>query len=178
MRQIVQEESHFDETPYHTRQKRPIFCGRLFRLARLVVEFSVSFLLPMNLDPHSLSQIIQRIYQQMRCPQCGKRVPVDFASVRIVGDDFLLLQLKCDTCDAYIVLHASLQGAEHLTAAKTEKAESLMNASSTLSLSEGEIGMLRQALGESEGSFEKLFEKYGSDTDSPSAEAKPGKKIA
>jgi hypothetical protein len=69
----------------------------------------------MELDPHTLQQIIQRIYQQMRCPQCGKRIPVDFTSVRLAGDDFMLLQLKCEACDAYVVLHASLQGTENLS---------------------------------------------------------------
>ena len=112
----------------------------------------------MELDPHTLQQIIQRIYQQMRCPQCGKRVPVDFPSVRVAGDDFLLLQLKCDTCDAYIVLHASLQGAENLVG---RKKDATVNASSALHLKEGELDMLNEALKQSGGSFQKLFQKYG-----------------
>lgn len=117
--------------------------------------------LHMHLDPHTLSLIIQRIEKQMRCPQCGKRVPVDFAAVRIVGDDFLLLQLKCNTCEAFIVLHASLQG----TAVPIETAaepEGMHNASSTLTMSELEIKMLQEALSQSGGSFEALFKKYGS----------------
>src|SRR5262245_30111077 len=68
----------------------------LWRFASLLHSAS------MDIDPHTLQQIIQRIYQQMRCPQCSKRVPVDFSSVRLASDDFLLLQLKCDTCDAFI----------------------------------------------------------------------------
>lgn len=115
----------------------------------------------MHLDPHTLAQIIQRIERQMRCPQCGKRVPVDFASVRIVGDDFLLLQLKCETCDAFIVLHASLQGAAAPVPA-AEEHDTMQNASSTLTMSENEIKMLQEALGQSGGSFEQLFKKYGS----------------
>lgn len=111
----------------------------------------------MQFDPHTLNQIIQRIQQQMRCPQCGEKVPVDFASVRITGDDFMLLQLKCDVCDAFIVLHAALQGA---TVPKEEKAtgEKGMNASSTLCLKEDEMDTLRSALDAAGGSFEKLFE--------------------
>jgi hypothetical protein len=60
----------------------------------------------MELDPHTLQQIIQRIYQQMRCPQCGKRIPVDFTSVRLAGDDFMLLQLKYEAafCDGDPIL--------------------------------------------------------------------------
>lgn len=118
----------------------------------------------MQLDPHTLAQIIQRIERQMRCPQCGKRVPVDFASVRIVGDDFLLLQLKCETCDAFIVLHASLQGTVVPAPTNAEDAEVMQNASSTLSMSEDEIKMLQEALSQSGGSFEQLFKKYGSTT--------------
>ncbi len=113
----------------------------------------------MELDPHSLQQIIQRIYQQMRCPQCGKRVPVDFASVRIAADDFMLLQLRCDTCDAYIVLHASLQGTEVLQPRTGE--EQMVNASSALHLKEEEVKVLRHALDGCGGSFEKLFDAYG-----------------
>lgn len=115
----------------------------------------------MELDPHTLQQIIQRIYQQMRCPQCGKRVPVDFTSVRLAADDFLLLQLRCDTCDAYIVLHASLQGGDVLA----RKEDSTVNASSALHLKDGEVSALREALGQCDGSFEKLFQRYGGDLD-------------
>ena len=114
----------------------------------------------MDLDPHTLQQIIQRIYQQMRCPQCGKRVPVDFASVRMTGDDFMLLQLKCDTCDAYIVLHASLQGAQKI-ASQAKQEDVLVNASSTLHLKDEEVATLREALSHAGGSFEKLFKQYG-----------------
>lgn len=112
----------------------------------------------MELDPHTLQLIIQRIEQQMRCPQCGKRVPVDMTSVRLAGDDFMLLQLKCDTCDAFIVLHASLQGAENLP--MPHEGKGMQNASSTLNLKEDEVAMLRKALQESGGSFAEMFKKY------------------
>ena len=113
----------------------------------------------MELDPHTLQQIIQRIYQQMRCPQCGKRVPVDFASIRLAADDFLLLQLKCETCDAYIVLHASLQNLEKLVPPTAQ--EPTANASSALHLKDSEVELLHHALDECDGSFEKLFQMYG-----------------
>lgn len=114
----------------------------------------------MELDPHTLQQIIQRIYQQMRCPQCGKRVPVDFTSVRMASDDFMLLQLRCDACDAYIVLHASLQGAEQLQK-KADARDDMVNASSALHLKDSEVASLREALARCGGSFDQLFRTYG-----------------
>lgn len=116
-------------------------------------------MLVMDMDPHTFQQIIRRIEQQMRCPQCGKRVPVDFPSVRMAADDFMLLQLKCDTCDAYIVLHAALQGAKTSKEAVTDG--EFMNASSSLELKDEELKMLRSGLQECGGSFEKLFQKMG-----------------
>ena len=116
-------------------------------------------IIAMEMDPHTLQQIIQRIYQQMRCPQCGKRVPVDFASLKMASDDFMLMQLKCDTCDAYIVLHASLQGVQK--AAPAARNDDVMaNASSTLHLKDDEVAQLREALSQSGGSFESLFKKH------------------
>ncbi len=120
----------------------------------------------MEFDPHTLHQILQRIKQQMRCPQCGEKVPIDFASVRLSGDDFLLLQLKCEICDAYIVLHASLQGAKPagLPGAKEEALPSGVqgqNASSSICLKEGEVEVLRGALEGAGGSFARLFESLG-----------------
>jgi hypothetical protein len=96
----------------------------------------------------------------MRCPQCGKQVPVSFSSVRVVGENAMLLQLKCDTCNAYIVLHASLQGLEKLGARPFEE-DARRNASSSLRLSDEEVRILHEALDQSGGSFEQLFRKYG-----------------
>lgn len=114
----------------------------------------------MELDPHTLQQILMRIRQQMRCPQCGKQVPVDFSSVRVVGDNAMLLQLKCDMCAAFIVLHASLQGIEKLGARPFEP-DVTRNVSSSLKLSDEEMKMLREALDQANGSFEQVFQKYG-----------------
>lgn len=110
----------------------------------------------MEFDPHSLHHIIQRIRQQMRCPQCGEKVAVDFPSLRLTGEDFALLQLKCDTCDAYIVLHASLQGLKNMATPKDET-QRIMNASSTLCEKDGELEALRTTLSSAGGSFEQLF---------------------
>jgi len=116
----------------------------------------------MEFDPHTLHQIIQRIQQQMRCPQCGEKIPVDFASVRLSGDDFVLLQLKCGVCDAYIVLHASLSGIKGVKLEK-EEGERIMNASSSLCLKDTEVEVLRGALERADGSFEQLFVESGKD---------------
>lgn len=109
----------------------------------------------MELDPHTLNQIIQRIAAQVRCPQCGGSVPVEIPSVRCTGDDFLLLELKCADCQAFIVLHACLQGAQSLKA--TIEVPSGKNVSSSLSISEDDVKNLRQMLEQSGGSFKSLF---------------------
>jgi recombinational DNA repair protein RecR len=110
----------------------------------------------MEFDPHTLHQIIQRISQQMRCPQCGEKVPVDFTCVRLTSDDFVLMQLKCEVCDAYIVLHASLSCIKGVKLEKEDK-EKILNASSSLCMREGEVDLLRNALEKASGSFEQLF---------------------
>lgn len=120
----------------------------------------------MEIDPHTLQQILLRIHQQMRCPQCGKRIPVDFSSVRVVADCAMLLQLKCTMCDAYIVLHASLSGVEK-TSVQPYKEDGTANASTSLGLSAEELAVLRQGLSEAGGSFEKLFKKFGASGEIP-----------
>lgn len=112
----------------------------------------------MDLDPHTLQQILQRIYQQMRCPQCGKRVPVDFSSVQVVAQNTMLLQLKCEGCNAYIVLHASLQGVEKL-GMKEYEVDLTANTSSTLQVSDRDVAQLRNALKKAGGSFQDFFEE-------------------
>jgi len=116
----------------------------------------------MEFDPHTLHQILQRIKQQMRCPQCGEKVPVDFASIRLTNEDFMLLQVRCDMCDAYIVLHASLAGIKNLKVEKDEK-ERILNASSTLCQKDHEIDDLRVTLEKAGGSFDQLFQVSNND---------------
>ena len=113
----------------------------------------------MDIDPHTLQQILQRIHQQMRCPQCGSRVPVDFSSVQVVASNAMILQLKCGGCGAFIVLNASVAGGEEFEYELEGKAT--VNTSSKLNLASDEAKMLGKALDECDGSFEKLFEKYG-----------------
>lgn len=113
----------------------------------------------MDFNPHSLHQILTRIREQMRCPQCGTKVPVDFPSIKIAGDGFMLLQLKCESCAAFIVLHVNLgEQAEALAEPEHTK---MLNASSSMSLSKEEMTTLRSALKAYDGSFERLFQDFG-----------------
>lgn len=121
----------------------------------------------MELDPHTLHVILQRIRQQMRCPQCGEKVPVEVAAVRLTGDDFLLMQLKCEVCEAFIVLHASLKGLQEQV---SEEQAAGMNISSCLCGKELDVDGMRAELHRAEGSFTKLFESM------KKTEAKKGKK--
>ena len=125
----------------------------------------------MDIDPHSLHQIVQRIGQQMRCPQCGKRIPVDMAAVRMTGDDFLLLQLKCSSCDAYIVLHATVGGTKNPDQPAEVRAKG-QNFSSCLHFNEQEVTVLREALMQSGGSFVELFKKFAGGTEPSSQVSK------
>lgn len=91
----------------------------------------------------------------MRCPQCGGSVPVEFSSVQVVSDEAMILQLKCDGCNAYIVLHASLQGTDTLGVQLKEE-DGTSNASSSFQLSQKEMKALKGALDDFSG-FEKIF---------------------
>jgi hypothetical protein len=110
----------------------------------------------MEMDPHTFQQIIRRIEQQMRCPQCGTKVPLDFASVKLAGDEFMLLQLKCESCSAFIVLHVAM--ADQKTDADVPNSVRMLNASSSLSLSEDDMKTLRKALAKNNGSFKAMFD--------------------
>lgn len=110
----------------------------------------------MEITPHSLHLILSRIREQMRCPQCGSPVSVDFPSVKLAGDDFMLLQLKCHSCSSFIVLHVNIRA----EIAKEPSAQlGRYNASSSLSLTGEEMQTLKDALSQSGGSFEKMFAK-------------------
>ncbi len=113
----------------------------------------------MDFNPHSLHQILTRIREQMRCPQCGTRVPIDFPSIKMTGDSFMLLQLRCESCSAFIVLHVNL--AEQARSEHADEHSARLNASSTLTLSDDEMQTLRSALGAYEGSFQNLFQAFG-----------------
>lgn len=93
----------------------------------------------------------------MRCPQCGEKVSVEFPAVRVTGEDFVLLQLKCDVCDAYIALHASLQGLTASVEADEQNMVKGMNISTSLCAKDVDIEQMRKHLEQSGGSFSTLF---------------------
>lgn len=108
------------------------------------------------MDPHTLQQILDRISQQVRCPQCGKEVPMDFKNVKVIAEGAMLLQLRCEHCNAYIVLQASLRGVEQISAPPYEVDE-CANVSTGISSHIDDVERVRQALGESGGSFNVIF---------------------
>jgi len=116
----------------------------------------------MEYNPHSLHQILTRIREQMRCPQCGTQVSVDFPSIKLAGDDFILLQLRCESCNAFIVLHVNLNDGRNIIEHDGQR-----NVSSSLHLDEAEMRTLRSALAESDGSFERLFKEMNHISNKP-----------
>lgn len=113
-------------------------------------------LLGMDYDPHTIHTIIQKIQQQLRCPQCSRKIPVDWHAIQLTGDDFVLLQLRCEACDAYIVLHASCQGVREGETPQDAKLR-MLNASSLLARSDIELEKIRESLLKADGSFERMF---------------------
>ena len=87
----------------------------------------------------------------MRCPQCASSVPVNFASIKVTGDDFLLLEVRCKHCSAFMVLHVGIQERG------PSSTQALQNASSQLSITDDELLTLKDALAKGEGSFGKMF---------------------
>ncbi|MEQ1849683.1 MAG: hypothetical protein ABL890_03785 [Candidatus Peribacteraceae bacterium] len=114
----------------------------------------------MEFNPHSLNQILLRIRDQMRCPQCGTGVQVDFPAIKLASDNFMILELKCDACMSFIVLHVNMLGknTDDMSNSELFLGESAMP---SMTLSEDEMGTLRSALQSYEGSFEKMFQKHG-----------------
>ena len=114
----------------------------------------------MDVNPHSLHMILSRIREQVRCPQCGTRMPVDFPSVKVAQDNVFLLQLKCGSCGAFIVLQVQV-AEQTVSVQNVTNREELLNASSTVSLSDNEMQTLQGALAQYGGSFEKMFKETG-----------------
>ena len=107
----------------------------------------------MNIDPHTVQQIITRIREQLRCPQCRKRMEVNWESVKVLGEDFVVMQMQCLTCDAHIMLHASLSTVPQPSA----ESGTGKNVSTKLMVDIDEITEMKKSLQKSNGSFTKLF---------------------
>lgn len=134
----------------------------------------------MEIDPHTIQQILTKVREQLRCPQCRKRVDVTLESLRVVGDDFAVLQLKCNTCDAYIMLYATVatahaalpsphdekvvhaaEGSQNRSSRSNARGtdEMAKNFSTQLLIDADDLEILRKALKEANGSFLSLFEE-------------------
>lgn len=122
----------------------------------------------MEIDPHTIQQILTKVREQLRCPQCRKKVEVDIESLKVLGDNFAVMQIKCDTCDAYIMLHATLSGEIAVTAddalaeealAELETPANAKNVSTNLLMDENDLKKLRGSLKKANGSFMTLFEE-------------------
>ncbi len=108
----------------------------------------------MDLTPHALNTILETVRDQVRCPQCGSRIPINFQSVKVTGDDFMILEIKCGSCSAFMVLQINTKAG---ALADVTNVPSFTNVSSTLTVAEADLTALKESLKESGGSFEKMF---------------------
>jgi hypothetical protein len=119
----------------------------------------------MDIDPHTVQQLLEKIRTQLRCPQCTKRVDVRFDSLKVMGDNFAVFQMQCNLCSAYILLHATLAGTKPPSHARLSRSPhsgssaAHHNASTVLELDEKELAALRNAIKGAEGKFSDLFEE-------------------
>ena len=121
----------------------------------------------MEIDPHTIQTLLEKIRSQLRCPQCTKRVDVRFESLKVMGDNFAVLQMQCPVCSAYILLHATLSGTkpqEGIVLSRPAVSGSTgmrpeHNASTILEVDEKELAALRTALKSAGGAFSDLFEE-------------------
>ncbi|HLC76188.1 MAG TPA: hypothetical protein VJB82_03700 [Candidatus Peribacterales bacterium] len=107
----------------------------------------------MNIDPHTIQQILIRIREQLRCPQCRKHVDISIEGLKVLNDNFAVMQAQCPTCDAHIMLHATIA-----VVAKQDGEKGVgKNASTNLMVDVDEITELKKSLQSSNGSFSKIF---------------------
>ena len=108
----------------------------------------------MNIDPHTIQQILIRIREQLRCPQCRKHMNVGIDSLKVLSDSFAVMQAQCPACDAHIMLHATIAFVE-----KQESEKGVgRNASTKLMVDIDEIMEIKKSLQNSNGSFTKIFD--------------------
>lgn len=126
----------------------------------------------MDIDPHTIQHLLEKVRAQLRCPQCTKRLDVRFESLKVMGDSFAVFQMQCSTCGAYILLHATLTGVKN-TASSLGRISRLgdhtplsgpptphqHNFSTVLEIDEKELAALRSVLKNAGGKFSDLFEE-------------------
>ena len=115
----------------------------------------------MELDPHMLHQILEKIKQQLTCPQCGKNVDTEAESLRLVGDSFTVFQMQCPQCGAHVVLHATVASPQLAAIIESRPGvkETGTNESTSIHLESKELEVLRDSLKDADGSFSKLFKE-------------------
>ena len=128
----------------------------------------------MDIDPHTIQQLLEKIRSHLRCPQCTRKVTMPFESLKVMGQQFAVFQLACEACTAHIFLHATLRlGTAVVTAVprslrpldvarNSGQAGQTGQAPSTalsVTLDPQELEALRQALRDAGGSFSMLFEE-------------------
>ena len=106
----------------------------------------------MNIDPHTIQQLLMRIREQLRCPQCRKHMDVNLEALKVLGENFAVMQMQCTACDAHIMLHATI------AYGKKEEQAVGKNASTQLMVDIDDIKALETSLQKSNGSFMKLFD--------------------
>jgi len=107
----------------------------------------------MSIDPHTIQQILIRIREQLRCPQCRKHMDVGVESLKVLSDSFAVMQVQCSACDAHIMLHATITFVEKQDGEKSAG----KNASTKLMVDIDEITEIKKSLQKSNGSFTALF---------------------
>lgn len=110
----------------------------------------------MDIDPHTLQEILSKVREQLRCPQCRK--PMDalsLGSLKVVGGGFAVLQGQCSACSAHVMLHAAVAQAPREIA--VDPAQVGKNASSRLSIESDDLRAIGTSLQKADGSFAKIF---------------------
>lgn len=107
----------------------------------------------MDIDPHTIQLILTKVEEQLRCPQCRKRMEVNLESLKVLGNGVAVMQVQCTACDAHIMLHTSIT----LVHAEDPK-NAIKNASSKLTIGVDEIKTIKAGIKESGGSFIKMFD--------------------
>ncbi len=122
----------------------------------------------MDIDPHTIQHLLEKVRAQLRCPQCTKKVDVRFDSLKVMGDNFAVFQMQCNVCSAYILLHATLAGGNRVSLGRISRSPSHSvgasphaqhNFSTVLEIDEKELAALRNALKGAEGKFSEIFEE-------------------
>jgi hypothetical protein len=113
----------------------------------------------MEIDPHTIQQILTKVREQLKCPQCKKRVDVTMESLKVVGDDFSVMQLKCEVCDAHIMLYANMASGTLSFNPPYADQKIGQNASSSMTMHDVDLEKIKDSIKKSDGSFMNLFEE-------------------